>query len=336
MIKKIEENNEKIATFLLESENLKVLVSNYGCIVIDIQIKDDKNQWESVTLGYEKLEEYKTSNGYLGAVIGRISNRIKNSKFILNNTVFKVSKNENENQLHGGLEGFHTKVFSYEIINEREILFKYLSKDLEEGYPGNLDVEVHYIINDNELLIKYRAKSDKDTIVNLTNHSYFNLSSKPNNLKDLYLKIKSNFIAKTDRETVPTGEILNINNTCFDFNEFKEISKVLEENEKELEATKGFDHYFLFEDEKCVILEYPPKNRRLIIETSLPGAQIYTSNFLDERICKDNQKYGFHDAICIETQYMPNDINISENSKTILRKNEKYEEFTRFTFEKIK
>lgn len=336
-IKILEKYEDGIAIIELKNEYLSVRLSNLGCNIMSIIMRDKENKYSDIVLGFDDIEDYKTQDKYFGALIGRVANRIGNGKFELNGDKYILPVNDSVNHLHGGLEGFDKKIFGFEIL-ENGIEFYYLSKDGEEGYPGNLNLVVKYTLNKETLKVEYTGVCDKDTVINITNHSYFNLSGDFENICDHYLKIKSDYISKIDENGLTIGELMKVENTPFDFNEYHQIGERIEESHEQISLGQGYDHPFIFKcEENQIELYHERTGRKLTISTSLPGAQLYSSNFLDGRTKgKNGIYYNYRSGVCLETQMLPNSINIEGNSDTILRKGEKYNSYTEYKFEVLR
>lgn len=334
MISVIEKSSQGIDLLQMKNEDLEVVVSNYGCTIMKLLCKDKEGDFDDVVLGYETISEYFDRDAYLGAIVGRVANRISGGKFSLHGESYNLPINNGPNHLHGGIKGFSYQIFDYQILDDQSIQFSYLSKDGEEGYPGNLQLNVIYRLEAGALVITYQATSDKDTIVNITNHSYFNLGGKRESIGNHYLQVKADEFACIDADGLPTGWIEDVTGTPFDLRKMTRIQEALEQTHSQLTLGNGFDHPFLFStaNDQVTLLD-KKSGRKLIVSTSLPGAQIYTANFLDGRLGKGGQSYQARDAICIETQYLPDEINIREEASTILKKGQRYEETTTYRFE---
>ena len=336
MINVIRKEENGIDILQMKNDDLEVIVTNYGCTIMKLFCKDNKGQFEDVVLGYETVEQYQTHDAYLGALVGRVANRIGKGQFTLNDEVYTLATNNGPNHLHGGIKGFSYQIFNYEIIDDMSIQFSYTSKDGEEGYPGNLDLQVVYRLDTNALVITYQAITDKDTIINLTNHSYFNLNGKKDSVYTHQLQVQADTFACIDEDGLPTGWIEEVTGTPFDFRKITSIKENIEKKHPQLTLGNGFDHPFIFTTTKDQVeLVDTVSGRKLVVSTTLPGAQIYTANFLDGRLGKYGHNYYARDAICIETQHLPDEINIKEDSDTILRKGKRYEETTIYRFEVI-
>lgn len=336
MIKVIENIGNGIDLISMKNDELEIVVSNFGCTIVKVLMKDKDGHISDVVLGYDDFSNYQTLDAYLGALVGRVANRIGKGKFSLNGEEYSLVINNGPNHLHGGIKGFSYQVFDY-VIKENSIEFYYVSQDGEEGYPGELDLSVIYTLEGDTLTIHYFATTSKDTLINLTNHSYFNLSAKQENIYNHLLQVKADQYACIDQYGLPTGVFNDVKGTAFDLNIPAYIGERVEQDEEQLVLGKGFDHPFIFHaKENQVVLEHQPTGRRLTVSTTLPGAQIYTANYLDGRIGKYGQHYQERDAICIETQNLPDAIHLEEHPTTILKKGETYDEMTSYKFEVIK
>lgn len=336
MIQVIDKIDDKIDLIEMKNDDLTVVVSNYGCTIIKILMKDKDDNVDDVVLGYDDFSDYQTKDAYLGALVGRTANRIGKGKFSLNGQTYSLPINNGPNCLHGGIRGFSYQIFDYKIV-DNSIEFSYLSKDGEEGYPGNLKFKAIYTLDNETLTIQYLATSDKDTIINITNHSYFNLSGAKEDIYNHQLLVHSNKYACIDSDGLPTGKYNEVKGTPFDFNTMTKIGDVIDCDDEQIKLGAGFDHPFIFNQYKDQVeLFHETTGRKLTVCTTLPGAQIYTANYLDGRIGKYGISYPRRFAVCIETQNLPDAINIEEHPTTILKKGETYDETTSYKFEVIK
>lgn len=312
----------------------------YGCIITKIIVPDKDGVKENVVIGFDTIEEYKDHPQYFGAVIGRTSGRIKNAAFTLDGKAYTLAKNEGGNSLHGGVDGFHNLVWdsSYESNSKGvHITFTYKSQDGEEGFPGELDMQVIYTINDaNELIISYRGISDKKTIVNVTNHSYFNLSG---NLKRTVLShelmVKSDQFLELDSTFIPTGRAISVENTVFDFRKGKQVGDGLDSNDPQIELVGGgYDHPFLLttNNQNEICLRDPESGRMIQVETDEPCVVVYSGNSLETDFQIRGVQSQKHLGICLETQAPPNMINTPGFPSAILEVNEVYSTRTKYTF----
>ena len=334
---KIEKVENNIDLITLKNDELEVVVSNYGCTLVKVLMKDQVGNVDDVVLGYDDFKSYQTLDAYIGALVGRVANRIKKGTFELNGQTYHLPINNGPNSLHGGIKGFSYQVFDYQVLDETSVEFHYVSKDGEEGYPGELDFKAIYSLEGDTLTMHYHATTSKDTLINITNHSYFNLSGKKENVYQHLLIVHSDRFASIDPDGLPTGEIKDVKGTSFDFNEFAYIGDRVDNDDEQLQLGKGFDHPMIFNTkENQVELVHEKTGRKLTVSTTLPQAQIYTANYLDGRLGKYGQHYNARDAICIETQNMPDAIHLEENPSTILKAGDTYDEKTSYKFEVIK
>ena len=311
---------------------------NYGCTITSIHIPDRNNQLTDVCLGYDRLKEYEQNDGYLGAAIGRVANRIKDGRFVLNDTEHSLACNDGSNHLHGGNRGFDKYVWDYEIINENSIVFSRRSTHMEEGYPGNLDVKITYTFDDdNGLSIAYKAISDRDTIVNLTNHTYFNLDGEASgSILDNELYIDADFFTETNADLIPTGKLIEVKETPFDFRKLKSIGLDINNDHPQMIAGKGYDHNFALNHQdinKLAAKLYSKKTGICMsVYTDMPGIQFYSGNMLTKRRGKGTSRYGLRSGLCLETQYFPNAIGCPSFDSPVIKAGQYFESTTRHTF----
>ncbi|ALQ38721.1 aldose epimerase family protein [Fusobacterium hwasookii] len=318
---------EEIKIYTLENKFLKVEFLNLGAIIKKIEFKD-----KNVVLGYEDIEKYRENPAYLGAVIGRTAGRIKDGLLKLDNTEYQLDKNNNGNTLHGGKNSISHRFWNVQNI-ENGLCFSIKSSNLDNGYPANIEIKVSYILNNNELLIKYFVTTDNLTYLNLTNHSYFNLSGDSDNtIYEDILKIDSNYLIGINENSIPC-ETINLDNNIFDFKEDKKLKEFFKaDNEQKTIANNGIDHPYVFNKEIGKLeIKNLESGIKMSVETNNPAVVIYTANYL--------QDIGFkkHSAICFETQEVPNlyrDKNINV-FPTFIDENTHYEKYTKFIFEDI-
>ena len=318
---------EEIKIYTLENKFLKVEFLNLGAIIKKIEFKD-----RNVVLGYEDIEKYRENPAYLGAVIGRTAGRIKDGILKLDDTEYQLDKNNNGNTLHGGKNSISHRFWNVENI-ENGLCFSIKSCHLDNGYPANVEIKVSYILNDNELLIKYFATTDSLSYLNLTNHSYFNLSGNPDNtIYEDILKIDSNYLIGINENSIPC-ETINLDNNIFNFKEAKKLEEFFKADDKQKTiANNGIDHPYIFNGEIGKLeIKNLESGIKISVETNNPAVVIYTANYL--------QDIGFkkHSAICFETQEVPNlyrDKNINVYP-TFIDENTNYEKYTKFIFENI-
>jgi aldose 1-epimerase len=328
-----EHDGKKVYLYtLVNDKGTEVTITNYGGTVTSFVIPDKNGNRSSIIIGFDSLQPYLQKPPYFGALIGRYANRIGDAKFTLDGATYQLAANDGKNTLHGGLKGFDKVVWDASIPSDSipSLNLKYLSKDGEEGYPGNLTVAVQYTLtNDNELKIEYNAETDKATPVNLTNHSYFNLSGDVNNIiLNETLMIDADNYTPVDSTLIPTGEIKPVKGTPFDFTTAKKIGR-------DFDSVKGgYDHNWVLNKkdaslQKVAELSDSISGRSLEVYTTQPGLQFYTGNFLDGKfINRDGKPLKLHSALCLETQHFPDSPNKPGFPSTILRPGEKYHELT--------
>jgi len=332
MIEVIKQLDNKIDYISLKNDVLEVVVTNFGCTILQVLVKDKHGDIQDVVLGYDTIKEYQTYDAYLGALVGRVANRIGKATFTLNDETYHLAVNNGPNNIHGGIKGFSYQIFDYEIKDEK-VIFHYVSEDGEENFPGTLDFYAIYKLEDNQLVVNYKATTTKDTLINITNHSYFNLSGHPSNVDEHYLCVHADRYALVDGDGLATGQIRSIKDTPFDFSEEKQIKDLIYQEDEQLKLARGYDHPFIFnKKENQVVLYCADSGIELTVSTTLPQAQIYTANYLDGRLGKNGQAMNARDAICVETQNMPDSIHNEENPTVILRKGERYDETTSYQF----
>lgn len=335
-------NREDVYVYTLDNNNgLRAEILTYGGIVKNLWTKDKKGSDIDVVLGRDTLAEYIDNDGYLGAAIGRVANRIKDSQFILNGVSYKVGANQGKDSLHGGFCGFDKKNWTAQEAgdeNAPSLILTAQSPDGEEGFPGKLDIKITYTITkENSLLIKYEAVTDKDTIINLTNHSYFNLNGHASgDILDHTLWIDADYYTPNTEECMPDGEILKVAGTPFDFTTPKTIGRDINSECEQIKMFGGYDHNFIIKGtgyRKGAVLTGDKSGIAMEMYTDKPGVQIYTSNSLDiNRIGKDGVVLKKHPAVCLETQFFPNSTSFSHFTSPILRKGDKYNYSTEYKF----
>ncbi|MFB6468916.1 aldose epimerase family protein [Cytobacillus sp. Hz8] len=329
-------NGRKVKAYTIENERgLDITAIEYGCTITEIKVPDLNGKKENIVLGFDTLEEYIQYSPYFGCVIGRNAGRLGQATFEMDGIPYQLEKNDGENNLHSGSNGFHHVIWN-SVIEQKEdeisILFSYMSRDGEEGFPGNLDVKVVYTLtNDNELIISYHAKSDKRTIVNLTNHSYFNLSG---NLKKTILNheltIDSEGFLELDDTLIPTGKIIPVEGTSFDFrSSHPVIQGIMSEHPQTKIVGGGIDHPYLLKHQHSpdIILLDKESGRKLEIETEEPAVVFYTGNMLENTFAIRGKQSEKHLGLCLETQKLPNQI-----QDIRLEKDQAYTSKTKYLF----
>ncbi|MCG7336542.1 galactose mutarotase [Sporosarcina sp. ACRSM] len=313
---------------------------DYGGIITEIRTPDREGKIENVVLGFDTLGEYHNNPHYIGAVVGRFAGRIKNGVVYLDRNDYRITTNENNHHLHGGYKGFSQVLWDSTVIekeNEISIIFSYVSPDGEEGYPGNLEIKMTYTITvDNELIISYWGTSDKKTILNPTNHTYFNLSGDlKRSILDHELKISSRQFIELNEELLPTGKVLAVEQTVFDFQKGRAVRDgVKSTHPQTVLATNGYDHPFLLNENQHqeIVLKDHKSGRKLVVETTEPAVIVYTGNKLEGDYTIRGKKAQNHLGLCLETQAPPDSIKHPQFHSSILDVGEVYESMTKYTF----
>lgn len=322
---------------LTNGHNLTVKIITYGGIVTSIQVPDKDGKIDDIVLGFNTLQEYQAEHPYFGVIAGRYANRIANGRFVLNGAQYELAVNDGNNHLHGGIVGFDKVVWDGTEIKENDavgVRLFYLSKDGEEGYPGNLRTTVKYLLtNQNELVIEYEAITDKQTVVNLTNHSYFNLRGEGSgDILGHEIMINADKYTAIDEGSIPTGELKTVKNSPFDFTVARPIGDMIDE------IGLGYDHNYVLNKKSnelsLAAKVYEPKSqRKMEVYTTEPGMQFYTSNYLEGTFKgKSGNIYDKHSALCLETQHFPDSPNHPEFPTTVLNPGETYRQKTVYKF----
>lgn len=328
-------DGKKVKLMVLKNANgYEMTVTNYGAKVVSFLVPDKRGKKEDIVLGFDNIDGYLTAKEvYFGAAIGRYGNRIANGKFSIDSVEYTLATNNGENHLHGGVKGFNAVVWDAEQINNQKIEFDYLSKDMEEGYPGNLSVRMTYELTDkNQFKISYEAITDKSTPINLTHHSFFNLhGAGQGDINDHVLYINADFYTPTDKGLIPTGEIAPVKGTPFDFGSPTVIGERVDEEYEPLTVAGGYDHNFVLNQPKAKEMVFaasirePKSGRFMEVYTDEPGLQFYGGNFLNSTIQGKNKKhYNYRSAFCLETQHFPDSPNKPNFPTTILNPGQIY------------
>jgi aldose 1-epimerase len=338
----VKETSPTLNVYTLANKNgLTMHVTNWGGRIMSLMVPDKKGILGDIVLGYDSAEQYLNGNPYFGALIGRVGNRIAKGKFSFEGKEYNLAINNGVNALHGGPRGFHNVYWeAIPSISTNALELHYLSKDGEEGYPGNLDVKVTYTLTDkNELMIDYAATTDKTTIVNLTHHSFFNLAG--DGVGDILkheIMIPSDRFTPVDQGLIPTGELRKVDGTPFDFREPHAIGERIGNDDDQLRAGKGYDHNWVLNKKGndlslAARVTEPVSGRVMEVWTTEPGLQFYSGNFLNGKdIGKGGKPYPFRGAFCLEAQHFPDSPNHPEFPSVVLRPGENYKQKTVYKF----
>ncbi|HLR24769.1 MAG TPA: aldose epimerase family protein [Fodinibius sp.] len=323
-------NGKQTDLFVLQNKRgMKVAITNYGGRIVSWLAADKKGDFDDIVLGFDSIDGYLNANEvFFGALIGRYANRIDEGQFTLDGTEYSLKTNDGANTLHGGSGGFHNAVWQAEQLDDQHLVLQYLSEDGEEGFPGNLKVQVLYVLNDNnELTIDYTAVTDKATPVNLTNHAFFNLAGAGSGkITDHQLMINAEKYTPIDSTLIPTGELTGVEGTPFDFTKAGPIGKRIDNDNEQLRYGKGYDHNFALNKDTAGTLTLaarvsdPSSGRELEIYTTEPGIQFYSGNFLDGSDSgKGGKAYNYRSSFALEPQHFPDSPNQPDFPTTILQ-----------------
>jgi aldose 1-epimerase len=331
---------------LTNGNGMKVSFTDYGANIVSIIVPDAKGNMADVNLGFENLAGYEENPPGFGSFIGRHANRIADARFELNGKIYELDKNDGKNNLHGGYVGYNKFIYETEVYEDDDIAsveFSRLSPHMEQGFPGNLDITVTYSLTENnELVIEYLAVSDRDTVVNLTNHSYFNLAGhNAGSILDHKVWIKANQFTPTTSDLIPTGELWDVTGTPMDFRTLKSIGQDIEEDYEPLKLGGGYDHNFVLDCsgtqvEKVAELVEENSGRKMEVFTDLPGIQLYTANMLNPvKNGKGGNAYGKRQGVCFETQFFPNAVNTKNFPSCVLKAGKEFDSVTIYKFSTI-
>lgn len=329
-----------VRLYTISDSEMSVQLTNFGARIVSIMAPDRQGKIQDVVLGYHYFAQYLSHpKGYLGATVGRYANRIAGGEFTLNGVTYHVPTNNNGNALHGGTLGFSSKVWKAHIRGKQSVEFTLLSPDGDMGFPGDLTVHVRYTLEVNKLRIDYEATTTKPTVINLTNHSYFNLAGEGSGpILDQDLRINSSAFTPIDSKLIPTGDIHSVANTPFDFRKLTPIGERIQTNDQQLQYAGGYDQNFVLEGAEGNLKEAafavdPQSGRTLTVLTTQPGLQFYSGNSLDGSVTGYSGKpYNKYAGFCLETQHFPDSPNHPAFPETILRPGQKMRSTTVFTF----
>jgi aldose 1-epimerase len=338
-------NGEAVHQYTLANEKgMVVRIINYGGIVTAILVPDRAGNLDDVALGFDDLAGYLGGNPpFFGALIGRFANRIEGARFVLNGVTYQLNQNEGENHLHGGFVGYDKVLWEAQAVSgsaEDKLLLHYVSRDGEEHYPGTLDVKVTYTLSaDNALAIHYQAVCDKDTVINLTNHTYFNLAGQAaGSIADHRLTLQAGQFTPVRKDGIPTGEIRDVRGTPLDFSRSTRIGDGFAADYEQLTAVQGYDHNFVLDDsgdhlKKIADLFDPASGRVMATYTTQPAVQFYSGNFLTGKLAgKGGFAYPSRSGLCLETQTFPNGMNCAAFPSPVLKAGQPYDQMTIYQF----
>jgi aldose 1-epimerase len=342
---KTPDGHEVFLYTLRNQSGMEVKITNYGGTITSIKVKDRRGKFDDVVLGFDNLDGYvsKNNTSYFGALIGRYANRIAHGTFVLDGHTYHVPVNDGPNSLHGGLRGFDKRVWEAKDVSSArapELELHYLSGDGEEGFPGNLSVTVRYSLgSENDLRLDYSATTDKDTVLNLTNHSYFNLAGPGNgDILKHKLTLEADRFTPIDQTLIPTGAIQSVAGTPLDFRKTMAIGARINQDDPQLKFAKGYDHNFVLNHsahgglDLAAKVEEPHSGRVLEVFTTQPGVQFYSGNFLNGSVRGIGGVYKFRSGLCLETQHFPDSPNHPNFPSVVLRPGEEFHQTSIFRF----
>jgi len=335
-------DGKKVHLFTLKNKDGAVAaITNFGGRIVSLLVKDNKDKLVDVVLGHDSLKSYqKKEESFFGALIGRYGNRIAKGKFTLDGKAYQLEVNDGVNTLHGGVNGFYKKVWDAKQTDDHTLELSYFSKDGEAGYPGNLTVKVIYTLeDDNSLKIAYEASTDKSTVINLTNHAYFNLNGAGDaTITDHTLSLEADEYTPVDTTLIPTGKLVKVAGTPFDFTKAKLIGADIGANDPQLKNGKGFDHNWVLRKgtglRKAATASSSKTGIVMDVLTEEPGIQFYSGNFLTDKVNdgKGGATYGYRSAFCLETQHFPDSPNQPSFPTTVLKPGTPYHSVTVYKF----
>lgn len=332
-------HGEKTYLYTITNEiGMAVKVTNYGASLCSLSVPDKNNVSRDVVLGYDDVSGYDNRTGsFIGATVGRNANRIANATFAMDDETYYLEKNSGKHNLHSGSDSFAYRVWKEKEITDNSVVFSLHSPNLDQGFPNAIDVEVAYILKDSCLKIVYGAEAEEKVFLNMTNHSYFNLNGhEAGDILNHQLWIDSNAYVETNEELIPTGKILNVENTPMDFRQTKRIGDSIQEDYQALVNARGYDHCFVLKNDKkmakAAILHSEESGITMEVCTDMPGVHIYTGNFLENEKGKKGVIYKKNHGTCFETGYFPNAINEASFDIAIVEKGEKFSSTTAFKF----
>jgi aldose 1-epimerase len=326
---------------LTNHQGIEASIMTYGATLVSLRAPDRNGVFADVVLGFEQFSSYLDDHPYFGCVIGRYANRIAGARFSIGGSSYRLEANDGRNHLHGGAVGFDKTVWAAEAQvapDGPQLALTYLSRAGEEGYPGNLRVKLIYTLTgENELRLDYSASTDQDTVINLTNHSYFNLAG-AGTIEDHLLQVAAEHYLPVDDELIPRGEYCPVRSTAFDFTRPREIGSGINADDPQIKLAGGYDHCWVLTDEsrlcsRAAELHEPASGRLLTVFTTQPGIQVYSGNLLNGSLRgKGGQAYMKHSGLCLETQHFPNSPNEASFPSTLLRPGELYQQTTVYRF----
>ena len=329
---------EEARLFTIQNgKGMEIKVSDYGAALVQVRVPDKEGRLLDVVLGYDDVQGYEAGNAFFGATIGRVANRIGNGEFQLGGRTYELTRNDGQNTLHGGRDFYNKRIWKTGKTGEDHVEFLLDSPSGDQGFPGNVKISVTYTLTkDNEIKIQYRAVPDADTLINLTNHSYFNLSGHASGtVLAQEVMLDADAYARADSQSIPTGEIVPVSGTPMDFRQLKPIGAEIDEAYEALEFGKGYDHNWVLNKKgyrKAAFMRSKESGIAMEVYTDLPGLQFYTANFVDHEKGKEGAVYNMRQAACFETQYFPDAVHKDHFEGPEVKAGEIYETQTAYRF----
>ena len=328
-----------ITLYTITNKNgMSVSAIDYGANIVSLMVPDKNGVVEDIVLGFDDVAGYEVNGCFFGAFIGRHGNRIGQAKFELNGKTYELEKNDGANNLHGGTPGYHQVMYQAS-TTDNSVTFTRVSPDMEQGYPGNLEISLTYTLTDeNELKLDYVTRSDQDTLCNLTNHSYFNLKGhKGGEVTDHVVTIKANGFTGTSDDLIPDGSVVDVTGTPMDFRKPRRVADDIDSDYGPIVLAGGYDHNFVLDKpegsfEKVAEVTDETSGRTMEVYTDLPGMQLYSGNFIVEEHGKEGHIYTKRTGICFETQYFPNSINVPQFTPCVLKAGDTFRSTTMYKF----
>lgn len=330
---------EEATLYTMTNRNgMSMSVTDFGATLVNVLVPDQTGKTVDVVLGYDDVKGYEDGTVFFGATVGRSANRIGGAAFELNGVTYQLEKNDHGNNLHSGLDFYNKRMWKVKQKTDNSATFVLHSPDGDQGYPGNLDIEVTYTLTEeNEVKIAYHGVPDKDTLINMTNHSYFNLNGQDSgDVLCQAVQIDADYFTKADAESIPTGELIKVEGTPMDFRQKKTIGRDIEEDYEALILGKGYDHNWALNGNgsfrKVAEMSGNTSGITMEVYTDLPGMQLYTANFVEDEKGKGGVIYQMRHAACFETQYYPDAVHKEQFQGPICRAGESYDTCTTYQF----
>ena len=335
-------DGREVKLYTLENENgMKVALTDFGGAIVKIEVPDKNGRLTDVVLGYDNASGYERGTASFGAPVGRCANRIGTASFEIDGVKYELAKNDNGNNLHSGVDYYNKRIWAVEGEKSDEITFVMHSPHMDQGFPGMLDMHVNYkLTEDNELAIRYYAVPDKDTIINMTNHSYFNLNGHSGrDVLNHEVMINADFYTRADNESIPTGELVDVTDTVMDFRDTVKLGDGIDADYEATKLGSGYDHNWVLKNngkfDKVASAVSDETGIKMEVWTDLPGMQMYTANFLGGEQGKDGAVYERRSAVCFETQYFPDAVHHDNFVSPVCKAGSAYNTKTTFKFFKI-